>query len=62
MTTDTSTQKNKNRQIQLKNGLLAVGLMLFLAICFKLAGDWSEPTGALSQSDSVLSEIQNSPK
>lgn len=56
------TEKSQSSSNPVKNGLLAMGLMLFLAICFKLVGELSEPTGTVSQSDSVLNEIQKGAK
>lgn len=49
----------------LKNGLLAIGLILFLAVSFKLCGDLTdESQTSISQTDSVfnsLSEKINEP-
>ncbi len=42
----------------IKNSLLAVGLMLFLTICFKLSGDLTNDSMPMSQTDSVFSEIR----
>lgn len=43
----------------LKNTVLAIAMMLFLALSFKLAGDLStdNDTPALSQTDSVISTL-----
>lgn len=46
----------------LKNGLLAVALMLFLAVSFKLCGDLTDETTNISQTDSVFSSLSEKAK
>lgn len=42
----------------LKNGLLAIGLMLFLVISFKLCGDLTDENHtSISQTDNVLNSL-----
>lgn len=45
----------------LKNSLLALAMMVFLALSFKLAGDVNTDTQSpsLSATDSVISTLQN---
>ena len=47
----------------LKNIILAIAMMLFLAFSFKLAGDLSvdNQTAVLSQTDTVLSTLNQPP-
>lgn len=42
----------------IKNILLALGLVVFLAISFKLAGALTEESTSISQSDSIFSDLQ----
>lgn len=46
------------KESPLKNGLLAVALMLFLAVSFKLCGDLTDESQAtISQTDSVFTSL-----
>lgn len=41
----------------LKSFALAIGMMLFLALSFKLGGDLTNDTTTISQTDSVISTL-----
>lgn len=51
------TMRDQPTNHPLTNLLLAIGMILFLAISFKLGGDLSSDTTTVSQTDSVISTL-----
>mgnify|MGYP000141389857 CR=1 FL=1 len=49
------TEKLLNHPI--KNTMMALGMMLFLALSFKVSGDLTHDTPTISQTDSVISTL-----